>query len=299
MSLFLIVVWAVVFGAIAARMAAAAKRPVPVWVLYGAILGPIALLLLHRAPPGRCHRCESRVRGWGFVCRFCGDDVRGVPARRATTTAVTAGERGREEAPIMSTPATATRAPAAPAPGIAAPEAGSAARHAERLTANTRSVEQSTSVSATDASRPAARTVAAPVPAPVPPPAQPARAPVQPQARGRRRRGREQADPGRTIGAGLFLTGSASLLPGYRYAIAVTDTRLRILGPLDLEPDKVVMDRDLAPFDAVVTEDRVMLTEGSPDRPRMFLVFEGVSGTTPAGLADEIVRAVQAVPRAG
>lgn len=290
--LLVVIAWAVVFGALAARLAAAASRPVATWALYGAILGPIALLLLRAAPPGRCRRCESRVHGWELICRFCGEDVRGLPARRSTATSRALPDTtgpGAVDVPDAHSNAAVT-------PAVQPrPDPGAAAREAERLTANTRNIERSTAVSAT----PGRREPAAPQPGPRPAPTAPEPRVDPRDARPGRRRRREQPDPGRTLGAGLFLTGSASLQPGYRYTIAVTDTRLRILGPLDLDPGKVVMDRDLAPFDATVTEDRVMLTEGSPDRPRMFLVFERISGTTPEGLADEIARAVQAVPRAG
>jgi len=277
LPLFLpVLAWAIVFGALAARMARSVSRPVALWALYGAILGPVALLLLRVAPPGRCRRCESRVHGWEFVCRFCGEDVQGAPDRRTPT-----GPMQREVGPE---PPVLTVTPSIVDPLVAPPRA-----------ANTRNVDLPTALSAA----PRRPQPAGPAPVPVPAPEVAAGRPVVPEARLRRRRGREKAEPGRTVGAGLFLTGSASLQPGFRYAIAVSETRLRILGPLDIDPEKVVVDRDLAPFDAVVTDDRVMLTEGSPDRPRLFLVFERISGTTPEGLADEIVAAVRAVPRAG
>ena len=296
-----ITIWAVVFGGLSARQASAVHRPVVAWAAFGAVLGPVALALLHAAPPGRCRRCDERVRGWEYACRYCGEDVRGITAARSVAA--------REAAAGTATPPIPRAHAAPPSEAVADPRSG--AEDAERLAANTRKVQHSTAVSATRAGpRPAGPaplpppgpvSVAPPEPVPVAPPEPVSAAPRPAAAQGgtRRRRGREQPDPGRTIGAGLFLTGSASLQPGFRYAIAVSTTRLRILGPLDLDPEKVVMDRDLAPFDATVTEDRVMLTEGSPDRPRMFLVFERITGTTPAGLADEIVRAVHAVPRAG
>ena len=293
--LLLVLAWAIVFGVTAARMAIAASRPMLTWAVYGAILGPVALLLLRAAPPGRCRRCESRVHGWDFVCRFCGDDVRGMPAVRARVAAIPELSPASELPTAVGSSAPDVGVASSRQPAAATP---SAARKAERLTANTRTVERSTSVSATRPRRQPARTVPAPAPAPPPATVAPPR-PAAYEPRTPRGRRRAKPDPGRVLGAGLFLTGTASLLPGYRYTIAVTETRLRILGPLDVDPEKVVMDRDLAPFDAVVTEGRVMLTEGAPDRPRMFLVFERISGTTPEGLADEIVAAVRAVPRAG
>jgi len=297
--LLLVLAWTIVFGVAAARMAVAASRPMLTWAVYGAILGPLALLLLRAAPPGRCRQCESRVHGWDFVCRFCGDDVRGLPAVPARGSAIPEPSTAPEPPPAVGS--------TVPDAGVAPPrqpiaDTPSAARKAERLTANTRTVERSTSVSGTRPRRQPVRTVPAPAPAPAPAPPPATVAPPRPvayESRGARGRRRAKPDPGRVLGAGLFLTGTASLLPGYRYTIAVTETRLRILGPLDVDPEKVVMDRDLAPFDALVTEGRVMLTEGAPDRPRMFLVFERISGTTPEGLAGEIVAAVRAVPRAG
>ena len=49
----------------------------PQWMLFGAIIGPLAAVLLRLAPLGRCPTCEADVRGWEQVCAWCGNDVTG------------------------------------------------------------------------------------------------------------------------------------------------------------------------------------------------------------------------------
>lgn len=237
--------WAAVFGPLVARQAWTVDRSVVLWAAFGAVLGPVALALLNAAPPGRCRRCDTRVRGWDYACRYCGEDVRGV----------------------IPTPVIASRADTVTTP----PASPSASR-------------------ATIRHSPPDRPVTAVAPRVTP---SPARAPTGPPARRRRRAAPEV----RTVGYGLFLTGSASLLPGFRYAIGVTEARLQVMGPLEQDPQRVVIDRDLGPFEATAAEGRLMLTEGPAGRPRMFLVFDGVDD--PETVADAIMRAVQAVPRAG
>ena len=58
--------------------------------MFGAILGPLALVILFLAPPGRCGYCDARVRGWSRTCTRCG---RGVYGPRRDATADARGDR--------------------------------------------------------------------------------------------------------------------------------------------------------------------------------------------------------------
>lgn len=64
--------WALVFGPIAAWYARRRQRAELPWLLFGAILGPLALGLLWAGPPGACPDCGSPVRGWPVTCATCG-----------------------------------------------------------------------------------------------------------------------------------------------------------------------------------------------------------------------------------
>ncbi|HEY3523051.1 MAG TPA: hypothetical protein VGK63_05070, partial [Candidatus Limnocylindrales bacterium] len=50
---------ALVFGPVAAWLARARHRPTAQWLLYGIVLGPVAVAILLVAPPGRCPRCSA------------------------------------------------------------------------------------------------------------------------------------------------------------------------------------------------------------------------------------------------
>ena len=82
LPLVAVLAWLIGFGAAAAYLAVRRRRNPMWWAVLGAILGPFALLILLRAPPGRCAGCAARTVGWSMVCMWCGEDVRGLPAER-------------------------------------------------------------------------------------------------------------------------------------------------------------------------------------------------------------------------
>ncbi len=72
----LIVVSAAVFGPLASWYAARRSRRPLAWLILGALLGPVAMVLLAVAPPGRCVACDAAVRGWPSRCESCGLEFR-------------------------------------------------------------------------------------------------------------------------------------------------------------------------------------------------------------------------------
>ncbi len=79
-----------------------ARNPA-LWFVFGALLGPIAPLLLVAAPLGRCPRCGTRAQGWSGTAPSAGRGLGGVfdegDARRPT---------GRQPAPPRAGPAPPT-----------------------------------------------------------------------------------------------------------------------------------------------------------------------------------------------
>jgi hypothetical protein len=75
-SASLLVVSAVVFGPLSGWYAGRRDRHQVVWLLFGALLGPIALVILALAPPGRCPACDDEVAGWPTTCATCGSPLR-------------------------------------------------------------------------------------------------------------------------------------------------------------------------------------------------------------------------------
>ena len=65
----------------AARLAERRRRRTVTWAFFGAILGPVALLLLNVAPPGHCWKCSAPTTGWLPVCLWCGENVHDLEER--------------------------------------------------------------------------------------------------------------------------------------------------------------------------------------------------------------------------
>jgi hypothetical protein len=93
--------WVVGFALAAGRYAAMRDRRVVPWMIFGAILGPIALIVIRIAPPGRCGTCRAPTAGWLTICRWCANDVTVDPAAPTTPRV----------APVPDTPATVTPLP--------------------------------------------------------------------------------------------------------------------------------------------------------------------------------------------
>ena len=101
----------------------------------------------------------------------------------------------------------------------------------------------------------------------------------------------------RILTTAVYVTGSTALEPGRRYIIAVHGSRLRILGPVDVDPSAVALDNALAGLDATSSDGRLVVS-GSRGRSAMFVVFMSVAGTTTEQVATAIVDAVAAETRA-
>jgi hypothetical protein len=73
----LLIAWAFVFGLWAGVLASRRARNPIVWLMVGAIIGPIALIILHIAPLGRCPTCGNATTGWDRQCFWCRGDLSG------------------------------------------------------------------------------------------------------------------------------------------------------------------------------------------------------------------------------
>jgi hypothetical protein len=87
----------------------------------------------------------------------------------------------------------------------------------------------------------------------------------------------------------IYVTGSSSLEPGRRYTIAVADGRLRVLGPVDVQPKAVALDRNIAGMEATTGNGRLMITEPG-GRGGTTLAFMSIAGAAPEQLAERITR---------
>src|SRR5918993_5824199 len=124
-----IILVAGVCAPLAGWLAMQRSRNPALWFVFGALTGPVALLLLLAAPVGRCPRCETRAAGWAGVCTACGtrlggifdDDEAGRPSQRPVAPApLSPFEPGPGRPDTFAAPETGTSAWPPLAPPVAA-----------------------------------------------------------------------------------------------------------------------------------------------------------------------------------
>jgi hypothetical protein len=93
--------------------------------------------------------------------------------------------------------------------------------------------------------------------------------------------GTEPAPETRVLATATYVTGTARLEPGQRYGIAIRGSRFLVVGPVDLDPKLVALDRPVADIQVSALEGRLVVSEQV--RLGVVLAFMSVVG---AGLDD-------------
>ncbi len=276
--------WIGGFGLAAARMAKGLDRLQVVWFIFGVILGPVALLLLNAAPPGRCRTCGTPSRGWGGNCWWCHEDVRlanpAVLAMAGRTSRRVAEPRAPIQQPLPRRPQ-AARPFAIRSDGVQAPAPAYE--------------EPTPPVTAVLTAKTWHATVEAPLPGRTSEPSdsRPASGDIKGRARPAPAPKPAAGDRMQVIATAVFVVGSARLEPGRRYGLALRSTRLLVLGPTDVDPSAIILDRPAAEVEVRSVEGRLVISE-----PRsgsgLVLAFMSVAGATTAEIATLITDATQA-----
>lgn len=244
---------ALVFGPATSLAAARSQRNPALWLAFGAVLGPVALLLVLMAPPARCRACGEPTSGFAADCDICGADVRlgrpghgspdhptpaaddlppgdasaGLPARRDPAALLAAEAVGRSPAVTRRRPPRVT-ALADPEPPLGADRDDLSQR-----------------LAAVGAQRPRL------LPDPLP------------MTRSLPAAARDRLDL-TMIAIGVYVRGSESLQAGSRYLVARTNDRLIIVGPIEPSDDHVELDLPLAGLEADTIADRLVLSGTDP-----------------------------------
>jgi hypothetical protein len=273
---------ALVFGPAAAYVAARRARNPLLWLGFGAIIGPLAVLLLWLAPPGRCAACGEPTAGFSDACVVCGNDVRtggerAVPApvvQRSRSVPATPPVAGRSlgRSSQWSTGRGAAVGPAE----IPRPFAGTQGAQGDRPGAESvagRGDEVGVPVMARSLDRLGARR------------------PDVGGPHGAAMGSAMEADPELSILAiGVFATGTEGLSVGSRYLIARSRDRLMIRGPVEPSPSYTELDLPLEGVEANLVEDRLVLSGFRRRRRNRFILgFTAVAqlSTTPLEYAFE------------
>ena len=269
LPLVAVLAWLIGFGAAAAYVAVRRRRNPVWWAVLGAVLGPVALLILYRAPPGRCAGCDARTIGWSNVCAWCGADVRGTRA-----------EPLHEPAPL-------------PEPDVSAPATLTVIRGTGRDPGRPAELATDTAAHAAAVPPPGADGAAVG-------PVHRLKSVLGPSTARVRRTGRSPAlrrptpatRPGRSSSpSAVYVTGTRGLQAGSRYGIALIGTNLGILGPVDVDPSAIVVLRQLRGLDATGEQGQLIITADESVRSRFALVFMSLAGGTPERVAEIIATA--------
>ena len=302
---------ALVFGPLAGRLALDRQRQPIVWLIFGALLGPIAIALLILAPPGACPRCNEPVAGWPSDCPICGEYL--VPPAAARLGRTLGGSQPdrpdlpepiaipiRPQAPdfppqTLSSSHAPIEAPArehAPSPldsSSIQPEPGWTARLATLARApvasqsgagNSESNGHGTTSSGGTMTTPGGGAppgsglsrFSAQTFLPLPGPFDP---PTE--------------DP-TIVAVGVYVGGTERLTIAARYAIGHAQGRLRVLGPYETNPRKQAIDWDLNGIDIGQGEGQLVLARTDGRRSRV-ITFRLLSTFNRAVLDAAIVAA--------
>jgi len=312
-----LIVAALVFGPAAAWLASRRLRNPAAWLVLGALLGPVALVLLAIAPAGRCPACGEPTHGFASTCATCGSPLASEQAANEPTEATSPPVAVRT-ASVASAAAPTERPPAAattkPTSARASTARGSAARGTSTR-ASTGRTPATRGRAATAAAAATAPTVSAP--STVPPAAEPPPAPLAAAARGGAttsgpdrlaavgaRRPTPVRDAGYAMAAletargssltilaiGVYVRGTESLVAGSRYLIARTPERLIVIGPVEASSEHVELELPLDEVEATYIPDRLVVSAWTEGRSRRWvLAFQSLAGLTASAIDEALM----------
>ncbi len=259
LGLLLVVASVSVFAPLSGWLAGQRQRNVPLWAIFGAVLGPIAPGLLLSAPPGRCAACRWPVTGWSRQCAACGADVESGSLEEPAALESPAEPMARPmpdpagPRPALRLVADATAPPSATrarkgraAAAVRAEDDAPGSADRRRSGDPVRVMDDSTWTPHKDATELGHRPAERPAPD----------------------GGVSHAAPPPTavaiLGSGVYIGGNRSLQPGNRYLLARVGTDLQILGPVHQNPSTLADHVMLAAVDAFVLGDRLMISARDP-----------------------------------
>ncbi len=260
---------ALAFALVTAILARSRERQPLIWFFLGALLGPVALALVFFAPPGRCESCGWPVEGWPSYCAACAA-LLPTPFRRA--------ERPSRPVPLAAVPNQAT--PEA-LPSIVRPFPTAVPNDPDaRATAVTRprpARSKDASAAPADPDAPVGSRVGA---------ARPSDGAAA-QARSGAHRSKETA----ILATAVFLTGSSACRPGMHYALAIRGDSLLVLGPLEVDPDVIAVERPLGSIAVTAYEEQLLINDRRVGILTWSLAFRHLSGQSAAAVERALLHA--------
>jgi hypothetical protein len=262
---------AIAFGPITAFVARSRDRQPLIWFFLGVLIGPIALALVVFAPPGRCESCGWQVEGWPSHCAAC--------AARLPTPLSRQERSAQPVTPPVTTYPTPTVVPDV-MPSIVrpfpVPDEEAAVGAAAVVTRARPSRSKTRSVADDDADEPMASRVGATRPTGAP---------------GQSRTGAHKAKQTAILATAVFLTGSSACRPGMHYALAIRGDSLLVLGPLEVDPDVIAVERPLGSIAVTAYEDQLLVNDRRVGILTWSLAFRHLSGQSAATVERALLHA--------
>ena len=245
---------ALIFGPATAWLAARRHRNPVLWLLYGTLIGPLAMVVMLLAPPGRCPACWETTSGFAGTCWTCGANMRQTPRRPSARAIPGPNPTSMNEAPLFGAD---RRTPPVVETGRVFGEGsiGALSERLEAIGARRPSVAGSSGLNGDPMARRPDMTM---------------------------------------LAIGVFVRGSEPLLPGARYLIARNVDRLMIIGPVEPSTHHIELDLPIAGVEANFVPDRLVISgwhEGKAGR-RFVLAFQSLAGLTATAI-DEVLMSAQ------
>lgn len=265
---------AIAFAPISAFVARSRDRQPLIWFFLGALIGPLALALVVFAPPGRCESCGWLVEGWPTHCEAC---------RALLPTPLSRPER--TIAPALSASQQATRVipdvlPSIVRPFPAATDDDSDGR-APAVTRARPSRAKARPKVAVEDEEPVG-SVASRVGA---------TRPTDRAAPGQSRSGAHRSKETAILATAVFLTGSSACRPGMHYALAIRGDSLLVLGPLEVDPDVIAVERPLGSIAVTAYEEQLLINDRRVGILTWSLAFRHLSGQSAATVERALLHA--------
>lgn len=262
------------FAPITAFVARSRDRGPLIWFVLGALLGPIALVLLAFAPPGRCESCGWQVAGWPSDCAVCGAPL-GTPSSRqeGSPAAAPPVAVGASLTPAVPDELLSIVRPFPPSTDDDSDRPATVATRARpsraKATASVSVGERPTAASRVGATRPIGPVAANAV----------------------SRNGVDRSNEKVILATALFLTGSSSCQPGMHYALAIRAGSLLVIGPLERSRDAVVVERPLGSIEVAARQDRLLIKRRPAGVRIWSLAFGQLSGQSAESVELALVNA--------
>ena len=264
---------AIAFAPITAFVARNKDRQPLIWFFLGALIGPIALALVVFAPPGRCESCDWQVEGWPTHCEACRAPLRTPLSRPERAIAPVATSYQAPPDPTDDMPSIVRPFPAATdddsdgrAPAV------TRARPARAKGRSAAVLEPDESVDSVAGRVGAAR-------------------PSDRAAPGQSRSGAHRSKETAILATAVFLTGSSACRPGMHYALAIRGDSLLVLGPLEVDPDVIAVERPLGSIAVTAYEEQLLINDRRVGILTWSLAFRHLSGQSAAAVERALLHA--------